>query len=72
MTVDALNQIDKTIDTGKGITLVGEAAKSWVDLQWYKELIHDFFSLLVIVVAIYLVYKYKAEIKNFFKEFGED
>jgi hypothetical protein len=72
MVVDALNQIDKMVDTGKGITLVGEAAKSWVDLQWYNVLRGDSFNLLVIIVIIYFVYKYKTEIKNFFKELGED
>jgi hypothetical protein len=44
------------IDTNQGIVLVGEAAKSWVELQWFKIYIGcGIASLFFLIVIIFFI-----------------
>lgn len=41
------------VATDKGIVLMGEAAQSWVTLQWF----HEFISIGIVLLVLYGIYK---------------
>jgi len=46
-------------DTGQGIFLVGEAAKSWVQLEWFKTYIAlGLTTIFVIIMVAWFLYSF--------------